>query len=171
MIYHDALPQWWEAGAQKHIEARGFADRQWRHDGTPNAALAKRCFGKLFGDSPEMMPLDSSLFNDLIEAIGLNVVASAGAHSMATPNQAWETMTAVWAKAPTEARIIQDIDRVMKAIDAIIEKEGAYVEEWDARHGHRKATQQAVKGGALRIGKNGVLTAEAEAGGELEGAH
>ena len=35
---------------------------------------------------------------------------------------------------------------------------------WDSWHGHRKATQKVVKGGALNIGKNGVLTVEAEEG-------
>ena len=29
VIYHDALPQWWETAAQEHIASRGFADRQW----------------------------------------------------------------------------------------------------------------------------------------------
>ena len=28
IIYHDALPQWWETAAQLYIASRGFADRQ-----------------------------------------------------------------------------------------------------------------------------------------------
>ena len=56
VIYHDALPQWWEAGAQAHLAARGFADRRYYKE-------------KFMGDSPELMPLDSLLFSDLIEAV------------------------------------------------------------------------------------------------------
>ena len=103
----------------------------------------------------------------MIEAIG---VVATGAlekgkrYSMGLPDEAWRTMTETWKKAPIERRVIQDIDRFEKALDRIIEEDGAYVEEWDVRHGHRKATQQAVKGGAMITGRNVVLTAEAEEG-------
>ena len=36
MIYHDALSAWWEEGAQAHMAARGFKDRQWRCVGETN---------------------------------------------------------------------------------------------------------------------------------------
>lgn len=41
-IYHDALPQWWEKGAQDYIRSRGFADRQCRASGLTNKLIAKR---------------------------------------------------------------------------------------------------------------------------------
>ena len=34
--------------------------------------------------------------------------------------------------------------------------------KWDVRHGHRKATQKAVKGGAIIIGEGTVLSDAAE---------
>lgn len=133
-----------------------------------NAKIAKHYWNKLMGDSHELMPLDSSLFNDHLEAIGLNVVATAELpketrYSMATPDSAWRTMVAVWEMAPKEDRIIQDVDRFATAVERIINEEGAYVEELDRRHGHRKAVQTLVKGGAITIGKHGVLTANTEA--------
>ena len=115
------------------------------------------------GDSPELMPLDSSLFNDLIEAIGNNVCATGEmekgtGYSMGTPNEAWRTMTEVWKTTPSSARIVQDVDRFLVALERIIEEEGAYVEEFDARKGHRRATQKAIKGGALFLTAGGCLT-------------
>ena len=104
------------------------------------------------GDSPELMPLDSSLFNDLIEGVALHVVGSTTLekgkrYSMGLPNDAWRTMCEVWEKAPSSARVIQDVDRFLVALRKIIAAEGCYVEEFDARHGHRRAMQKAVKGG------------------------
>ena len=63
--------------------------------------------------------------------------------------------------SPTSCRIMQDIDRFSKALDNIIEAEGSYVEEFDGRHGHRRATQKAVSGGALIMTREGALTEQA----------
>ena len=77
IIYHDALPQWWETAAQRYIASRGFADRQWRARGDTNDRIANWYRNKLMGDSPELMPLDSSLFGDLIEKVAYLVVTTA----------------------------------------------------------------------------------------------
>ena len=144
------------------MKERGFYDRQWKASGDTNEKNAKRYNNKLMGDSPELMPLDSSLLGDLIEAIALNVVAT-GTHnqgerySMGTPNEAWRTMSEVWEQSPTEERIIQDIDRFRVALKKNIAAEGTYVEEYDGRKGHRKATQKAIKGGSLIMTPGGVL--------------
>eukprot|EP01050_Picozoa_sp_SAG11_P022140 SAG11_NODE_4107_length_2062_cov_3.650535_1_plen_113_part_00 len=69
--------------------------------GKTNEKVTEYYKDALFGDSPEMMPLDSSLFNDLIEAIGKNVCATVGLpegerHTMATPDAAWDTICEAW---------------------------------------------------------------------------
>ena len=168
-VYHDALPQWWEKGAQAFMEEQGFKDRQWRCNGFTNLLVAKYYRNKLMGDSPELMPLDSSLFNDLIEGVALHVVGSTTLekgkrYSMGLPNDAWRTMCEVWEKAPSSARVIQDVDRFLVALRKIIAAEGCYVEEFDARHGHRRAMQKAVKGGAFNITAAGTLTETAMEG-------
>eukprot|EP01050_Picozoa_sp_SAG11_P017372 SAG11_NODE_2500_length_3282_cov_3.538800_1_plen_631_part_00 len=176
LIYHDRLPQWWEPDAQAHMERLGMAHRQWWAEGATNESLTEYYKEKLFGDSPEMMPLDSSLFNDLIEAIGKNVCATVGLdakerHSMSTPDEAWQTMCAVWqtADAVSSGRIIQDIDRVLVAIERIIEADGAYVEELDYRNGHRKAAQLISRGGALTAQAQAGLDAQMETWNGLSG--
>ena len=75
-IYHDALPQWWEKGAREHMRKLGFADRQWMATGPTNNLVSSRYRNGLMGDSPELMPLDSSLFNDLIEGISIHFIAT-----------------------------------------------------------------------------------------------
>ena len=103
-IYHDALPQWWEAGAQEHLARLGFNNRHWWANKETDKNIAKKYWNKIMGDSPNLMPLDYSLFNNLIEAISMNVVATAGRsknmrYSMGTPDSAWRTMVEVWEKA------------------------------------------------------------------------
>ena len=113
--------------------------------------------GKLMGDSLELMPLDSSLFGDLIESVAWLVVSTKrndddSRYSMATPDACWRTMTAAWELVRPE-RIVQDIDRFVVALDAIIAADGAYVEDFDLRDGHRKVMQRLVRGGSL-VGAN-----------------
>ena len=143
-IYHDALPQWWEKGAHVFMTEHGFADQQWRSNSATNLLVVNYYMNKLMGDSPELMPLDSSLFNDLIEGVALHVVGTTTLpkgerYLMGLTDDAWRTMCEVWSRAPSSERIIEDIDRFKKAVEKIIVAEGSYVEEYDARHGHRKS--------------------------------
>ena len=110
-IYHDRLSQWWEKEAQEYLESKGFKDRQWRASRSTNDTIEKAkelghrnwkyYIDKLMGDTPELMPLDSSLFNDLIEATGKAVVSTkneedAKRYTMADPDNAWRTMRDMW---------------------------------------------------------------------------
>ena len=159
LIYHDALPQWWEKETQDHIQSRGFANRQWRANAETNAVLPRHYRDRLMGDSPELMPLDSSLFSDLIEKVAWLVVSTTslkaeGKHySMDTPDNAWKTMVAAWGEIP-QKRVVDDIKRFESALDAIIAADGAYVSDKDLRNGHRMVMQRLVRGGAIRNGDN-----------------
>ena len=158
LIYHDALPQWWESAAQEYIASLGFGDRQWRARGATNELVASHYRHRLMGDSPELMPLDSSLFGDLIQKVAWLVVStkeetSNAKYSMATPDATWQTMVDAWEFIP-EARILQDIGRFRSALEAIIAADGCYVKELDLRNGHRKVMQRVVRGRALRDGNN-----------------
>lgn len=99
------------------------------------------------------MPLDSSLFNDLIEANGHAVVSTRGmpnAYSMDTPDNAWRTMVDMWrSRAITSTRIIQDIDKTVRAMDAIIAALGTIVEDYDCRNGHRKRQARLCLAGMM----------------------
>lgn len=150
-IYHDRLSSWWEKEeAQDYLASKGFKLRQWCSTSWTDDSITKYYKGMLMGDSPELMPLDSSLFNDLIEAIAKHVTATyhiplptketpqPDKYSMATPALAWETMTELWmSDVIPSARIFYDCDKFERALDAIIEARGCIVEEFNNRNGHR----------------------------------
>ena len=112
------------------------------------------------GDSPELMPLDSSLFNDLIEAIAKHVTATyhlplptkeqpqPNKYSMATPELAWRCMTELFmSNVIARERVFQDIDKFEAALNAIIEARGIIVESLNNRNGHRAAAARLTQHG------------------------
>ena len=64
---------------------------------------------------------------------------------MATPNEAWRMMVAAWTQVP-EKQIVDDIDRFVAALRAIITAKVAYVADKDLRNGHRRLMQRLVQG-------------------------
>ena len=99
-ICHDAIPKWWEKSSQDHIQMWGFWHQQWMANYLINGKIHVQYRNRLMGDSPELIPLDSSLFNDLIEGIALNIVATGSMgsgcrYSMGLLDDSWRKMTAV----------------------------------------------------------------------------
>lgn len=96
-------------------------------------------------------PLDSSLFNDLIESIGKAVVSTrlrpvGERYTMSEPEAAWRTMSTMWTSAAIKpARIIADIDRFRFALERIIEARGTIVAALDNRNGHRKVAARLMR--------------------------
>ena len=142
MMYHDHLSQWWEKGAQDYIASLGFKDRQVRCVGITNAGT--RYEGNLVGNSPELMPLDTHLFNDLKKGVVDHVVATGhlppgdpDKFSMGTPKELWSAMTRVWEYTPTSHRIVSDIKKWPIAVKKIMEAKGTIVPDMDERHGRR----------------------------------
>ena len=147
IIYHDALSSWWSKGAQRHMEQKGFGDRQVCGLGHTNAG--NRYEGKLPGDTPEYMPLDSNLFADLETAVRFNVAATAHLPSdnpekfkLGSPLDCWDAVVRTWEYAPTSDRIVEDIDRVFTAIDQVVDARGIAVDFKLLRHGRRLREHQ-----------------------------
>lgn len=147
VLYHDALSSWWSEGAQSHMKEKDFVDRQIRGLGHTNADT--RYYGKLPGDTPEYMPLDSNLFADLETAVRFNVAATShlpGGHpnkfELAKPASCWSAVCRTWEYAPTSERIVQDIQRVFTAIDQVVAAKGTAVDFHKLRHGRRLLDHQ-----------------------------
>ena len=97
--------------------------------------------GQLVGNSPEVMPLDTSLFQDVKEAACKHVAMSLTIRNLgvkddrlfltSTPKEAWQAYSHVFdpvsGVAPTPKRIVQDIHRVYDAWWGIFKAEGVYV--------------------------------------------
>jgi hypothetical protein len=143
ILQHDALSQFWEEGAQEYLASLGFGpSRQICAQGDTN--VGTRYEGKLPGDTPELEPLDSNLFSDLEYGMKQHVAITSdlalgdpNKFSLGTPAEVSDTLRRTWQVAPTPERIVQDIDRYPKAIDAIIAAKGAKVPELDNRRGRR----------------------------------
>ena len=144
-IFHDGLSAWWEADAQTHLAALGFADRQIRNT---TANIGTRYEGKIVGDSPEMCrALDSHGFADLKTAIvkyasytSLYPAGDPRRFNLGTPPELFHSIQRTWAVAPTMRRIIEDVMALPRVLNVIIDAQGCVVQDEefrDLRHGRR----------------------------------
>jgi len=139
---------------------QGGGDRkQWKFLDAASRKVSQYYKWTLCGDSPEWMPLDSSIFSYLIEAIQL--ICNATGHrkraklstdqikySFATHGDAEGTLTEAWfSGSVSDELIIQDIEKVERALVMVIERQGTIVKELNrVRKGHRKdASTLALK--------------------------
>lgn len=153
LIYHDALSllkakstiEWLKK--QKHGE-RSYWDI-WIHP--MNGLNAGTMYSESpTGNSPELMPLDCSLFSDLVRSLRLHTRLTSKLpkehekkFSMATPKMVSRAVHRLWDPStggvPCSHRIIQDVERCFhNHVRQIIEAQGAMVAGIGSRNGHRK---------------------------------
>jgi len=125
------------------------------NDGTTYAEHASA------GMSHELMPLDTSLFSDLMTALHKHTAASRHLltgdplkFDMSTPGRLWLAVTRVWEVAPTSARIVQDCAKFDTHVRAVVANKGAKVEGIGDSNGRRGET--------AREGRRPVLHPDAE---------
>ena len=146
-LCHDHLSAWWEKEAQQYIASRGFKDRQLRAWGSVNKGTRyyHSLVGNRDGNRPEMCPLDAHLFADLKMAVSRHVVMTAvldvddpRRFKMGTPTELSDTLCRCWTVYPEPERIVEDISRIPKTCDKIIEHGGGMVPDGVLRDGRRK---------------------------------
>ena len=156
VMYHDALSAWWDPGAQALLKKLGMGRRQIRawgpttdahlehtaDDGTITRLVNKYRF-KLMGDSPEFMPLDRHLFNDVKLACKRNVSLTRSLPDddkrkfwFNTPKRAFRSLAKTWQHSPTQGRVVEDILEFFTSIDLVVESKGVHV-DLNARNGRR----------------------------------
>ena len=107
-----------------------------------------RYAGRMVGNSPELNPLDNSVFRDARCAIALNVAAMWHLpknhdlkFSLATPNDVTKTFLRIWdpanGVAPVSSRIVEDVKRVLTSLVKIVDAKGCIVPGLVNRNGHR----------------------------------
>ena len=111
--------------------------------GASNRKVTKYYKRSIFGDSPELQPLDSSLFalvkdwvRKLCSITHHQCIGADGKWSMATHKDSYKTVSHAFAKLTSE--VIKDIDRTQHALVQIIAHRGTIVPDLDNRGGHRK---------------------------------
>jgi hypothetical protein len=120
-------------------------DKRLEHttdDGTITRLVNKHHF-KLMGDSPEFMPLDRHLFNDVKLACKRNVSLTRSPPDddkrkfwFNTPKRAFRSLAKTWQHSPTQGRVVEDILEFFTSIDLVVESKGVHV-DLNARNGRR----------------------------------
>jgi hypothetical protein len=171
-FYHDALSLMTARESIAWMKEQGYHDR-WllplcdANEGTTFA-------GRPIGNSPEMMPLDSSLNKDVDDGVHRHISFTnhldeddPRKFSMATPKKGRHAYLRVWNSPPVPSavtgiireggdpssrRIVQDTNKFLVAIKVIREHKGVVVPGLGERKGHRgdEARENAKKGG-IRI--------------------
>ena len=99
---------------------------------------------KLMGDSsPEFMPLDRHLFNDVKLATTRNVSLTRMLPNddntkfwFNTPKRVFQSLAKTWQYSPTHSRIVEDIFGFYISIDLVVESKGIFV-DLNVRNGRR----------------------------------
>ena len=112
----------------------------------------KRYAGRPVGNSPELMPLDYSLFQDLHMFVKIHVAATfhlpsnhADKFSYSTPKTIESAYRQCWTIVPSSERIIQDVDKMIFAMGKIKDAKGDIVKGLANRSGHREYSEKHVK--------------------------
>ena len=129
-------------------------------DGTPYVS-------RPVGNSPEFMPLYNSLNRDILQSFCFNFVFSHAiiygketteeerklCFSFSTPREIAQGLERLWDSkigTPSSARIIQDVDLALKALEIVYRENGAAVEGLADRKGRRRKV--VGKGKSVRCG-------------------
>lgn len=161
MIWHDRLLILWDEVSQAWLSSlkcaipawpeRTWADRFVRIRGKFNEQVCKYYQNALPGDSPELMPLDCNLFNDIKEGVSRNVAFSfflndedPDKYSLRTPKLAFQAIQkTIKSGCPSSARVREDIEKIVGTLDRIIESNGGYIEDKSIRrHGVREEAER-----------------------------
>lgn len=144
-FYHDALSQLtadacvaWMQETTIPGENKKIYDRWVKPELGLNDRFGKKWRGRPLGNSPELMPLDNSLNQDLHKAVRFHVSLSTIMFDrgdtdpriflLTTPKSTASAYSRIWEISPTSERILQDIKKWNVANYAIVKAEGVYVE-------------------------------------------
>jgi hypothetical protein len=133
MFYHDALSlmtaketvRWMkEKDYLKHWILPMGGLHQWDND-------LKVYYGRPIGNSPENMPLDTSLNNNIHQKVEEHVLmtlemdtTNAEKFDLSTPAKGWSAYRRVLETCPTSERIVQDILKVLRSLEIVRKKKG-----------------------------------------------
>ena len=155
-IYHDALIYLTHKSCQNKLEDLGIKDTFIGPVLDCNVGTVYE--GRNVGNSPEMMPLDCSLFADVSHVLSVHCAITssitkdskykAAKFSMATPKDVQSAVNRLWPEMfQNTTRIRDDILKVLSSMKTIISHKGAMVNGIGDRKGRRDP-------GTLNGGKN-----------------
>jgi hypothetical protein len=133
MFYHDALSLMTAKDTVKWMKEKDYLKRwilpmeglhQWDKD-------LKSYFGRPVGNSPENMPLDTSLNNDIHQKVEEHVLFTLEMDTeqeekfdLSTPAKGWSAYRRVLETHPVSRRIVQDVEKVLRSLGIVREAKG-----------------------------------------------
>ena len=156
---HDALTQMFDQTCIEWMKKERYYERWlkpemgiseevfWQKEGV--LEVSRRYNGRPVGNSPELMPLDNSLFRDFRASLNLHIGLTAHLPDTdvrkfckSTPNRLDEAVRKIWHPetgiSPRPNRIVQDISRITSACMQIVQFGGGEVPGLAERNGHRR---------------------------------
>ena len=165
-FYHDALSQLTAKDTREWmsntvIDGVKIIDR-WLVPQN-NVSLNTPYHQRPVGNSPEFMPLDNSLNNDIQSSHLHHCIVTSHLppddirkHSLATPNMISRGMTRIWDNPdgpPSSSRIVHDVLKAIDAMKAVYEAKGSMVPGLCDRNGIRADAVGSSKQGGVRVKK------------------
>ena len=151
MVYHDALSIMTSRSTKEWMKGKGYLDR-WilpsmdLYNNLPHDA--RRFYeGKPVGNSPEFMPLDTHLNQDLHSSHDFHATLSQDLpdddpkkFDGSTPKRLSESYHKLFhpqtGVAPSSSRIKQDVSRVLQSLESVLAADGCIIDE-NIRRGKR----------------------------------
>ena len=164
-FYHDALSLLTSKCTMKWMERMGYLKMWFR----PEQGLfedhpdLKRYYGRVVGNSPELMPLDKRLNKDIHESVNQHYIATndlpkedSRRFGLETPKQVSRSYERLWdpntGVAPSPERVATDVERVFSdAIPRIIRARGKCLDDNNVKgNRHNKSSIKSAKWGGRR---------------------
>lgn len=157
-IYHDALTQMTAKETKDWMEEKGIL----KHWILPEQGLyedekdLRAYYGRPVGNSPEFMPLDCSLNNDIHKSVNKHCAATCHIRdddgdprkfSISTPKRGDRAYFRVLEGCPSSERIVRDCKKVVEHLKKVQEKEGIIIPGLGNRPGRRDGGKPAKRGG------------------------
>ena len=151
VFYHDALSLMTAKKTKDWMRNKGIYNK-WLlpttnlYDNSPD--LLKRYKDNPIGNSPEFMPWDSHLNQDLHSAHDHHVSltrhlddADPRKFDGSTPKRMSASYTRLLTMCPTSERVVQDCTRVLDAFQAVYDAKGVILDEFGERSGRRSVSK------------------------------
>ena len=166
-FYHDALSLLTSKECRQYMENTYFdgirAYDKWLIP-TKDVNVGTKYNGRCVGNSPEFMPLDNSLNNDLQVSHRYHCAVTAHLpkddprkHTLATPKRITDGLKKIWENpvgAPNPERVVEDVNRAFDAFKTVYEADGNIVKGLANRNGHRNTKEGSLKWGGSRVKKS-----------------
>ena len=137
-FYHDALPLFVNEQCRKYMEQKGILKHWLLPENDLN--IDTIYYNRPIGNSPDLNPLDCTLFKDLHEGVKKVLVFTrdtTNERKCDTILNDMQTYREVWKTCPSSERIIYDIDKVLSNMHTIYKKGGVIVDEHVKNPGRR----------------------------------